>query len=104
MDEESGVVVIHWFPEVAGLTVPHRVPFRRRQRSCLIQRSAEQVEFASSVSRELRIPLTSIKGFVDTLLRSRDQLTEEQQLHFLEIIKDQADCLTRWVEDWSPSQ
>jgi two-component system phosphate regulon sensor histidine kinase PhoR len=58
-----------------------------------------QSDFVSTVSHELRTPLTSIKGFVDTLLRSRRQLPEDQQIRFLRIIKNQADRLTRLVED-----
>lgn len=58
-----------------------------------------QADFVSTVSHELRTPLTSIKGFVDTLLRSRSQLSEAQQRRFLKIVKNQADRLTRLVED-----
>jgi len=58
-----------------------------------------QTDFVSTVSHELRTPLTSIKGFVDTLLRSSSQLSEAQQRRFLKIVKNQADRLTRLVED-----
>ncbi|MBW4699436.1 MAG: cell wall metabolism sensor histidine kinase WalK [Aphanocapsa lilacina HA4352-LM1] len=58
-----------------------------------------QTDFISTVSHELRTPLTSIKGFVDTLLRSGSQLSEAQHRRFLRIIKNQADRLTRLVED-----
>ena len=56
-------------------------------------------EFVSTVSHELRTPLTSIKGFADTLLRSGDKVTPENQKKYLTIIKEQADRLTRLVED-----
>ena len=55
--------------------------------------------FVSTVSHELRTPLTSIKGFADTLLRAGDKLTQENQRKYLTIIKEQADRLTRLVED-----
>lgn len=58
-----------------------------------------QTDFVSTVSHELRTPLTSIKGFIDTLLRSGSQLSEAQHLRFLRIVKNQADRLTRLVED-----
>ncbi|AGY60695.1 sensor histidine kinase [Gloeobacter kilaueensis] len=58
-----------------------------------------QADFVSTVSHELRTPLTSIKGFIDTLLRSGSQLSEAQHRRFLRIIKNQADRLTRLVED-----
>lgn len=56
-------------------------------------------EFVSTVSHELRTPLTSIKGFADTLLRSGNKVTPENQKKYLIIIKEQADRLTRLVED-----
>ena len=58
-----------------------------------------QTEFVSTVSHELRTPLTSIKGFADTILRSGDRIDAVQQKRFIGIIKDQADRLTRLVED-----
>lgn len=58
-----------------------------------------QTEFVSTVSHELRTPLTSIKGFADTILRAGDRLDSTQQRRYIGIIKDQADRLTRLVED-----
>jgi signal transduction histidine kinase len=56
-------------------------------------------DFVSTVSHEFRTPLTSIKGFADTLLRYGAQLGPDQQKRFITIIKDQADRLTRLVEN-----
>jgi PAS domain S-box-containing protein len=56
-------------------------------------------DFVSTVSHELRTPLTSIRGFAETLLHSSDKLSPENRKRFLQIIKDQADHLTRLVED-----
>ncbi len=58
-----------------------------------------QTEFVSTVSHELRTPLTSIKGFADTILRAGEKLDKAQQRRYIGIIKDQADRLTRLVED-----
>lgn len=58
-----------------------------------------QTEFVSTVSHELRTPLTSIKGFADTILRAGDRIELSQQRRYVGIIKDQADRLTRLVED-----
>lgn len=58
-----------------------------------------QTEFVSTVSHELRTPLTSIKGFADTILRAGDRLDAAQQRRYIGIIKEQADRLTRLVED-----
>jgi two-component system, OmpR family, phosphate regulon sensor histidine kinase PhoR len=56
-------------------------------------------DFVSTVSHEFRTPLTSIKGFADTMLRYGAQLPAEQQKRFVNIIKDQADRLSRLVEN-----
>lgn len=56
-------------------------------------------DFVSVVSHEFRTPLTSIKGFADTLIRYGGSLEIEQQKRFISIIKHQADRLTRLVEN-----
>ncbi len=58
-----------------------------------------QSDFISTVSHELRTPLTSIRGFAETLITSKDKLSEEQQLKFLNIIKDQSNRLINLVEN-----
>jgi len=58
-----------------------------------------QAEFISTVSHEMRTPLTSIRGFADTLLTSYDMLTEEQKKKFLQIIKEQANRLIKLTEN-----
>lgn len=58
-----------------------------------------QTEFVSTVSHEFRTPLTSIKGFADTILRAGSRLDASAQRRYIGIIKDQADRLTRLVED-----
>lgn len=57
------------------------------------------LEFVSTVSHELRTPLTSIRGFAETLLRTGDKLSVDNQKKYIKIIRDQADRLTRLVED-----
>lgn len=56
-------------------------------------------DFVSTVSHEFRTPLTSIKGFADTLIHYGAQLPEEEKRRFVTIIKDQADRLIRLVEN-----
>lgn len=78
--------------EIIGyLTVVHIVQANSVQQA--------QTEFVSTVSHELRTPLTSIKGFADTILRAGDRLDAQQTKRYIGIIKEQADRLTRLVED-----
>jgi signal transduction histidine kinase len=60
--------------------------------------TVQKNEFLSIVSHEFRTPLTSIQGFVDTLLGFSDRLSKEQHHHFLTIIKHQSERLSRLVE------
>ena len=55
-------------------------------------------DFVANVSHELKTPITSIKGFSETLLDS-DGESAEERAHFLGIIARQADRLQTIVED-----
>lgn len=56
-------------------------------------------EVISAVSHELRSPLTSVKGFVSTLINKWDRLSEEQKRHFLLTIQVDADRVTRLLNE-----
>ena len=53
-------------------------------------------QFVANVSHELKTPLTSIKGFTETLKFVKD---EEKREKFLSIIEDEADRLTGLIND-----
>jgi len=55
-------------------------------------------DFVANVSHELKTPLTSIKGFVETLLEGAMH-DQENARHFLEIIKNHANRLDSLVND-----
>lgn len=55
-------------------------------------------DFVANVSHELKTPITSIKGFVETLIEGGVDNSEEAK-RFLEIIKDQADRMNSVIED-----
>jgi signal transduction histidine kinase len=52
-----------------------------------------------TVSHELRTPLTSIKGYTSRLLRYDDTIDPALRLKSLKIVKQQADRLSRMVDD-----
>ena len=66
--------------------------------------SAERVvdqmrsDFVSTVSHELRAPLTSIYGFAATLLREDVEFEEEERRTFLRYIESEAERLTSIVD------
>ncbi|HLO29760.1 MAG TPA: GAF domain-containing protein [Anaerolineales bacterium] len=56
-------------------------------------------EFVATVSHELRTPMTSIRGYVDVLLMGAAGAVNENQAHFLHIIKNNTERLNILVND-----
>ncbi|MGA7604781.1 MAG: GAF domain-containing protein [Anaerolineales bacterium] len=56
-------------------------------------------EFVATVSHELRTPMTAIKGYVDVLLMGAAGAVNENQSHFLNIVKGNIDRLNILVND-----
>ena len=76
---------------VAGILVFYDITeFRNLERS--------RQEFVANVSHELKTPLTSIKGFIETLLDGAFQDSDKSK-NFLGIIKEDTDRLERLIED-----
>ena len=55
-------------------------------------------DFVANVSHELKTPLTSINGFVETLIMNED-LSVDKRNRFLSIIQKESDRLKRLIED-----
>ena len=62
----------------------------RRQRL-----DAARSDLVSTVSHELRSPLTSVKGFTKTLLAKWDRFSDEQKRQMLATVNEDADRVTR---------
>jgi PAS domain S-box-containing protein len=56
-------------------------------------------EFVATVSHELRTPMTSIKGFVDLMLMGAAGDLNEEQQHFLDIVRTNTNRLEILVND-----
>lgn len=96
------------FSERQLLLSPHRVQFSGggSERGVIIGivdltplRKLETVrrEFVANVSHEFKTPLTSIRGYAETMLN--DELSREQQQRFLSVIRNNAERLQRIVDD-----
>jgi PAS domain S-box-containing protein len=60
---------------------------------------ASGIEIVSTVSHELRSPLTSVKGYTSLLLNRWDRLADEQKRMMLEQVHHDADRVTRLVTE-----
>lgn len=56
-------------------------------------------ELISNVSHDLRTPLASMMGYVDTLLLKNEELDEKQRLHYLEITRKHTLRLDQLIGD-----
>ncbi|MBQ7255154.1 MAG: HAMP domain-containing protein [Oscillospiraceae bacterium] len=56
-------------------------------------------EFVANVSHELRTPLTNVKSYAETIISSGSDLPEEMRNKFLGVIVNEADRMTRIVQD-----
>jgi two-component system phosphate regulon sensor histidine kinase PhoR len=96
------------FSERQLLFSPHRLQFSAggTERGVIIGivdltplRKLETVrrEFVANVSHEFKTPLTSIRGYAETMLN--DELSREQQQQFIAVIRNNAERLQRIVDD-----
>ena len=65
---------------------------------CKLKNSIQD-EFISAVSHEMRTPLTSIRGFSQTLLASWDRIDDDNKKKFIKIIEEQSNRLINLVEN-----
>ncbi|EIT84306.1 integral membrane sensor signal transduction histidine kinase [Fictibacillus macauensis ZFHKF-1] len=63
----------------------------------MLKLQRERNDFLANISHELRTPLTYIKGYTNIV--KRPTLSEEQRNEYLSIINDEANHLTKLIED-----
>lgn len=62
---------------------------------------ASQYEFITLVTHELRVPMTSIKGYTDLLMKGLMGPVNEAQINFLNVIRSNVERMSRMVSDLS---
>ena len=76
-----------------GVLLSLRLPPRR------IHPVVNPIEIVSTVSHELRSPLTSVKGYTSLLLNRWDRLKDDQKKMMLEQVNHDADRVTRLITE-----
>jgi len=74
---------------------------RRIKNQILALRESDRLrrELLANVSHDLRTPITSVKGYLETLLLKADKLSREEQRDYLEIAIRHSERLGRLVEE-----
>jgi len=65
----------------------------------LASNDAKRRELIASVSHDLRTPLTSLSGYLETLSLKAGTLTEDEKQHYIQIASEQTKHLTRLVSE-----
>lgn len=78
----------------AAIAIDNARLFQQLQRA-----NQAKTEFVSFVSHELKQPMTSMKGYTDLLMRGIGGALNEQQLGFVQIIRNNIGRMDRLVQD-----
>jgi PAS domain S-box-containing protein len=70
-----------------------------RDASARHRRDSQRGELISTLSHELRSPLTSVKGFTSTLLHRWERFTDAQKREMLATVNMDADRVTRLIQE-----
>lgn len=72
-----------------------------RLHSEVVQANMEKTKFISVVTHELRVPMTSIKGYTDLIRQEIVGPINDQQMHFLDIVRSNVDRMSVLISDMS---
>jgi two-component system OmpR family sensor kinase len=83
--------------DALGRTYDHLAEHAVQQLERLRASDAARRDLIANVSHDLRTPLASLRGYLDTLLLKRDALSEEERVHYLEVAARQSERLGNLV-------
>ncbi|MBC7228308.1 MAG: GAF domain-containing protein, partial [Thermoflexales bacterium] len=92
------IVSVHAAPVIRGTEYLGTVSVFR-DITAEVEADRAKSEFISTVSHELRTPMTSIKGYADLLMLGMAGPLDEQQKHFIGIIRNNAERMVALVSD-----
>ncbi len=92
------IVSVHAAPIIRGTEYLGTVSVFR-DITAEVEADRAKTEFISTVSHELRTPMTSIKGYADLLMLGMAGPLDEQQKHFIGIIRNNAERMVALVSD-----
>jgi signal transduction histidine kinase len=99
-DEDALALLTRLGDQIALVAHSNRLLSQQRETMTRLQELDQmKSDFVAITSHELRTPITAIRGFVKTLLRNRDRLSDDQLTNFMNIIDRQSGRLARLVED-----
>lgn len=67
----------------------------------ILEAQQSKLQFISHITHELRLPLTSIRGYTDLMRQGIGGSLNEQQLNFLNVIKNNVERMTALISELS---
>lgn len=97
IENEQGTMSLFFIPYRDDLSLPAGIMVVIQDITEHVKLDNMRKEFVADVSHELKTPITSIKGYSETLLDG--DCDKETEKHFLHVIDDNADRMEKLVQD-----
>ncbi len=97
IENEQGTMSLFFIPYRDDLDMPAGIMVVIQDITEHVKLDNMRKEFVADVSHELKTPITSIKGYSETLLDG--DCDKETEKHFLHVIDDNADRMEKLVQD-----
>lgn len=97
--DADDLALLRTYSQAAALQILRSQAFEQTRLAAeRLERSTEErIAFIAAVTHDLRTPLTTIKGFVDTVLAHHDRLDRSEVTRMLQVASRNADSLSRRI-------